>query len=176
MTTFFTADRHFGHESTCKGLSSWGTRPFASAQLMDRILIANYRQVVKDEDTVYDLGDLTLAGVQHKSYVERILSQLPGRKIFIMGNHDKHQAFVYIELGFESVHTSLEVEEFILIHDPAASIMCPDRMCLTGHVHTLYLRLKNCYNVGVDVHNFRPVSIEEVRKDIEETKVLSKIL
>ena len=176
MTIWLTSDRHFGHENTCRGFSSWGTRPFASAQLMDRILISNYRQVVKNEDTVYDLGDLTLAGVQHRSYVERILSQLPGRKIFIIGNHDKHNPFTYIELGYESVHTSLEVEEFILIHDPAASIMALDKTWLCGHIHTLFLQQRNCYNVGVDVHNFYPVSIDKIRKDIEETKVLSKTL
>lgn len=161
---YFTADRHFGHEATCQGLSSWGTRPFSSAQLMDRILISKYRQIIKDEDTVYDIGDLTLAGVQHKSYVERIVSQLPGRKIFVMGNHDKHNPFTYIELGYESVHTSLEVEEFVLAHDPATSIMDVNRIWLCGHVHTLFLKRKNVINVGVDQWNFFPVSIDEIRR------------
>jgi len=135
---------------------------------MEQVMIARYRDVVKDDDTVYFLGDLTIKGSQHRGYLEHVVGQLPGTKILILGNHDKFDPFVYEEIGFRSVHTALEVEEFILVHDPAKSVTDSSKLWLVGHIHTLFKKQKNCLNVGVDQWEFYPISLEEVRREFNE--------
>lgn len=72
-----------------------------------------------------------------------------------------------MECGFKSVHTLLDIDEFILIHDPVYWYLAKDRIWLCGHIHNLFKRIGNVLNVGVDVHEYYPISIEEVRKEFE---------
>lgn len=90
------------------------------------------------------------------------------RKILVLGNHDELKAFSYIEAGFESVHTSLEVNGRILIHDPAVATINPNKTFICGHVHTLFLKCSNTINVGVDQFSFMPVQ-ESTIIDIENS-------
>lgn len=164
---YFTADQHYSHANAI----DYCNRPFVAVDKMNQALISRYRQVVRDEDTVYFLGDLTLWGTQHRSMVERIVEQLPGTKILILGNHDKLYPFTYVDLGFQSVHTALDIGEFILVHDPVNCLALKNRRWLCGHVHTLFKmnRTGNVLNVGVDQWEFFPVSLEEVRREFDET-------
>ena len=50
---WFTADTHYGHQN----IIFYCNRPFTNAQKMEQVMIARYRDVVKQEDTVYFLGD-----------------------------------------------------------------------------------------------------------------------
>jgi calcineurin-like phosphoesterase family protein len=144
---------------------------------MNDAIIRNYNQLVKPEDTVYFLGDLTLLGVASLPNAEGIMKRLPGKKIFIYGNHDKLRPFDYVDIGFESAHTSLVLEEFkdvyktILVHDPAAATYWnKDILWLCGHIHTIFKRHWNIVNVGVDVWDFKPVSYDDVMKLYKEGK------
>jgi len=48
MTTWFTADLHFGHRNIIECCN----RPFADVDAMNCALIQNWNQVVSDDDTV----------------------------------------------------------------------------------------------------------------------------
>ena len=48
MTTWFTADTHFGHTNIIKYYS----RPFATEREMDEVLIANWNAIVQKNDEV----------------------------------------------------------------------------------------------------------------------------
>jgi calcineurin-like phosphoesterase family protein len=157
---WLTSDTHFGHEN----IIEYCKRPFRNAQKMDQNLIYNYRKVVKSEDTVIFAGDFTIKGPTYKGYLEHIVSQLPGTKILVLGNHDKFDPFIYVEVGFRSVHTAYEMEDFVVFHDPVGSLVNPNKLWLCGHVHILWKTLKNIYNVGVDQHGYFPVSMEEIDK------------
>jgi calcineurin-like phosphoesterase family protein len=135
---------------------------------MNKVMTANWNSVVKDEDTVCVIGDFSMS--KETSLFESILSKLNGRKILILGNHDKLTPWQYLEVGFDSVHTSLVITyedvEFFLCHDPAM-VSCVDyTFNLTGHIHGLWdylLTKKNQHllNVGVDVRDFTPISIKK---------------
>jgi len=158
---WYWADPHFGHDM----IIEYCKRPYKNSKKMEIDLIRKYKSLVDPEkDTVYIIGDLTLAGPQNQGYVLHIVNQLAGRKIFIMGNHDKLNPFTYIELGMESVHTAYDTGKYILHHDPAAAITLPNRKWLCGHVHTIFKKIRNIVNVGVDQHGFFPVSEDEVDK------------
>lgn len=80
-TTYFTSDLHFGHARIIELCG----RPFASADEMDRALIARWNAVVAETDTVWVLGDYALGNRRRAlSY----LAELNGRKLLVIGNHD----------------------------------------------------------------------------------------
>lgn len=169
MKRWFTADQHFLHEN----IIDYCNRPFYRVGKMNGTIIANYRKCVADEDIGYFVGDVTIVGPQHRHSLEHILMQLPGRKILILGNHDKFDPFTYVEMGFESVHTMLDIGDYLLTHDPAVATGMNDRKWLCGHVHTVFKMAKHgtVLNVGVDQWGFFPVSEDEVRKEFERGMV-----
>ena len=104
---WFTADQHLDHEMVIE----YCKRPWPKIKKMNNGIIARYREVVKPEDTVYFLGDISLRGPENFGYYRRLLTKtLPGRKILILGNHDGLKPFTYVNAGFESVHTSLRIK------------------------------------------------------------------
>ena len=56
MTTWFTADLHFGHAN----IISYSSRPFADATAMNEALIERWNDSVRMEDSVWLLGDVAL--------------------------------------------------------------------------------------------------------------------
>lgn len=104
-TTYFTSDLHFGHARIIELCG----RPFASADEMDRALIARWNDVVTPDDTVWVLGDYALGNRQRAlSY----LAELNGRKMLVIGNHDAcdllssggwKKVSEYQDAGFEAV-------------------------------------------------------------------------
>ena len=54
---------------------------------MNNVLLNNWNNTIKDEDTVYFLGDLAFGTSSRPT--DYWLKQLKGKIIFIKGNHDK---------------------------------------------------------------------------------------
>lgn len=156
---YFTSDQHFGH----KGIIKYCDRPFSSTHEMDKTIIDNYRDIVTEDDVIYFLGDLTLASKKYLASTWSLVQKLPGEKHLILGNHDYLGAWNYVKIGFLTVHTYLELPEYkvSLVHDPAVC-QRSEKQYIVGHVHNLFKRHKNVLNVGVDVWDFKPVSLEQV--------------
>ena len=86
-----------------------------------------------------------------------------------MGNHDVCDPWFYSNIGIHSIHVPyLEVDEFYCVHDPSLSQVSRTSKFLCGHVHDLFIKNKNCLNVGVDVHNYYPINIDKVREYFKE--------
>ena len=166
--TFFTADQHFGHFNIMR-LSK---RPFASLDEMNETMIARWNDKVRDEDTVYILGDLFFRAAT----VEPTLQRLKGRKHLVLGNHD-HTWTSKVRLAdhFESVQTICEIKidgkPATLCHYPMLSYPQARRAYMIyGHIHNntgddywpLIMRRSRMLNAGVDVNGFEPVSFEEL--------------
>lgn len=108
MTTYFTADPHFGHARLLE-LSAARGAAFGSVEEMDERLIANWNATVTADDTVWVLGDYDMHG---KDRSLGYLSRLAGTKILVSGNHDACWAGVrdgwknrerYLAAGFAAV-------------------------------------------------------------------------
>lgn len=163
MTIWFTSDQHYFH----KNIISHCNRPFKDINKMHQSLIKNHNNYVENDDICYHIGDFTFLNNTSIQRVGNILGQLKGRNILILGNHDPDKPHTLVNMGFESVHTSLVLPEdtnFILCHDPACSIVDRDKTWIVGHVHDLFIAEKNCINVGVDIWDFKPVSLEMIRE------------
>jgi len=165
---FFTADQHFGHQH----LVNIGLRDFPTTDKMDKHIITCHNKRIMNNDTeVYMLGDFSLKPKSHRPFYERIINKLNGRFHLILGNHDVKDPQFYLDLGFESVHTSLDLKlmnglNVTLIHDPAYIYKYPVKniktQFLCGHIHDQFVANKNFLNVGVDVWDYYPASEEDI--------------
>lgn len=91
---FVTSDWHIGHANAI----IYDSRPFKDLDHMDRVLINNYNSAVKENDICYFLGDMG----PDKERIKKVVAQLNGTKIFVVGNHDPGYNAIY-ELGFDVV-------------------------------------------------------------------------
>lgn len=196
MTTWFTSDTHFGHTNIidyckrpfvkpreqCKLCDENGMRWFRDSiegkklapcghpdvELHDRVLIERWNERVAPDDIVYHLGDFAMGNFAAvKPYVEK----LNGKKVLILGNHDRMSPGAFRKLGFR-VYKTLVLGSVHLQHRPPPWNEAPRGTWLVGHVHGMYAEHSwvtrpgsRLVNVGVDVRDFRPVSARELGID-----------
>lgn len=77
--TWVTSDTHFGHANAIKH----SNRPYANVDEMDESLIENWNSLVKDNHTIFHLGDFSFRNP------EQYLKRLKGKIIMLPGNHDQ---------------------------------------------------------------------------------------
>lgn len=80
--TWFVGDLHFGHAKVAL------IRGFHEPELHDETIRHKWMRQVREDDTVYVLGDLSGGSRQGEYRALGILSGLPGKKRLIAGNHD----------------------------------------------------------------------------------------
>jgi calcineurin-like phosphoesterase family protein len=160
MATFFTSDHHFGHA----GARSLYRRPFASVGAMDEAMIERWNAAVDPRDTVWHLGDFAVR--QSAERVTALLARLHGRKHLVVGNND--DAAVGESPGWASVQPYAEVEvdgrHLVLCHYAFRTWRNMSRgwIDLHGHSHGRLKPLPRQFDVGVDVRDFRPVTLEDL--------------
>lgn len=176
--TWFTSDYHLGHDNIRK----YCKRPFKDLYHMDSTIIKNHNERVKSEDTIYFLGDFCFRntkggkdGEGTEKKAEEYIRQLNGRFVFIRGNHDHNNS---LNTKIHGIIIEMANKYFYLVHRPE-DYEPSFNINLVGHVHESwkFKQLKDgtlLYNVGCDVHNFRPVSFNEIMKNIEEFKKSEK--
>lgn len=161
MTVFFTADTHFGHG----GALGLFRRPFASVGAMDEAILGRWNETVGRSDLVWHLGDFAVG--QKTARIEVLLGALHGEKHLIVGNNDRPATTA--ARGWASVGHYAEVEEdgahLVLCHYPFRSWNRQNRgaINLHGHSHGRLQPLPRQTDVGVDVFDFRPVTLEAIR-------------
>ena len=188
----FTSDHHFWHANVIR----FCDRPYKDVEEMNEALVRNWNEVVKPEDTVYYLGDFAMAFRPVELYTKR----LNGRKILIAGNHDwcfpGHKKSntpekavnvqqKYLDAGWEQIL----IGDCITIGDKVVNMShfpykgdVPDTRfddyriedegdwLLCGHVHDSWQTKGKMINVGCDVWDYKPVSIDTIRDIINGSK------
>ena len=160
MTVFFTSDTHFSDPRILR----IDRRPFASLDDHDAALIANWNAVVGPEDEVWHLGDFALGPPPAR--VHEILAGLNGRKHLIIGNNDAPSTLE--APGWASVQHYAELvldeTELVLCHYAFRTWNHMGRgvIDLHGHSHGKLKPLPRQYDVGVDVFDFRPVTLATI--------------
>jgi len=168
VTIWLTADTHFSHHNVIE----YCARPYSGIEEMNEDMIRRWNDVVHATDLVYHLGDFGLSPARK---LGQIRQKLKGRIVLIRGNHDfgiKPKRWKE-EVGIDDVVDKIDVDEFTLRHLPAKEedmvffSTITGQWLLCGHVHERWLMKERQYNVGVDMNNFTPISLEQVRKNIE---------
>lgn len=166
---YFTADLHFNHQNIIK----YEKRPFNTVEEMNLTLVNRWNEVVSENDQVYILGDFTM---QRSEVAHCFFNQLKGIKYIIRGNHDHQYLNNYeqYESDFEWVkdYYCLNYKDikFVLFHYPILEwdgFFKGRSIHLYGHIHgsresvqRAKILGKTAFNVGVDVNDFYPVSID----------------
>ena len=171
---YYTADLHLGHVN----ILQLSNRPFRTIEEMNETIINNINAKVKNNDDLYILGDFSYKCKNPVDY----LSKINGKKHLIIGNHDGKllenkvamkmfiEATPYLKINDNS-------RQVILCHYPIAEwdgFFRERTYHLFGHVHNNFnnpwyefmSKQHNCWNVGVDVTNFQPVTLDELIKQI----------
>lgn len=186
---YFSSDHHFYHANIIKLCN----RPFSSVVEMNETMVRRWNETVSPDDTVYYLGDFSLAFRP----VELFTHRLNGSKILIPGNHDfchtynkqsrtpeGHARWIqkYKDCGWEvrSEEFCIHILSHIikLCHMPygkenSSENSEPDKyekwrpknvtsFLFCGHVHNKWKIKDDMVNVGVDVWDFKPVSLETI--------------
>lgn len=163
MSVYFTSDTHFDSKHTLIK----DRRPFKDVKEMNDTIVKNWNSIVKENDTVYHLGDFG-----NFEYCKK----LNGNIIFIVGNHelryygDKEikDKFKYLSsrYGFKEVcynkYVTFNGQKYFLTHKPSSFSRNSNCKTLFGHMHRIQLMKDFGINVGQDCHYFRPISLEDV--------------
>lgn len=199
MAIYFTSDLHFWHSNVIR----YCDRPYSSVEEMNEALVNNWNNTVTKDDTVFILGDFSLAARP----VETIAPQLNGSKVLISGNHDwtwakhpksrklenkekwikfynDHGLTVWPELVDIKFQPSTYLVDCKMAHLPYEDYNENDkykhlrpfddgRILLCGHSHEKFKIKRSSLgtimiNVGVDVWQFKPVSLDEIEGAIAE--------
>jgi len=186
MSIYWSSDQHFGHENIIKHTK----RPFSTVEEMDAYMIKQWNSVVTEEDDVYHLGDIS-----HKrcapERANECIEQLNGRIHLILGNHETdnptgvqfdsrmpiegrllinpdffhtiNEGYMYLRIDGKLVVMSHYAPE--TWHD-----MSKGTWALHGHSHGKLTKKTRRLDVGVDTHDFRPWSWEEVQDHFDPQK------
>lgn len=168
-TIFFTSDHHFGHKNIIK----YSNRPFQSVAEMNEEMIQRWNEKIKPHHRVYHLGDVGLCSTEE---MREILYRLNGRIFLIKGNHENAALSVqdrfewikdYFELSVQDPDTATGRQKIILLHYAMKVWRSSFRGTwhLYGHSHGSLRDDPNSlsFDVGVDCHDFVPLSYQEVK-------------
>lgn len=163
------SDTHLFHANMLKFVDDKGhrIRKFESLEEMHETIIDRWNGLVKDQDYVYHLGDVTF---QYHAGFNNVMSRLKGRKRLVHGNHDKiwnpnlMRWFEKCELwrGFKE-------HNFTMSHMPLREGGFRDgEFNVHGHLHQHVLEDLHYINVSVEQTDYYPVSFDEIIEDINE--------
>ncbi len=188
---FFTADPHINHDNIRK----FCNRPFKTVDEMNEAIVKNWNKVVPDDGIVFLIGDV---GFGDSGELRKILNRLNGKIFLIRGNHDNpavhKKCITRFELFDTHNQTRYEKDWVLGIEDPDAPkgiqnihlyhypVVDWDKKFhggwhLHGHSHQTIIPTEigkllyqmKLIDVGVDGHNFTPLSYQEI-KTIMKTK------
>ena len=175
---YYISDLHLFHEAAL----GFDERPFDSMELMHNSIYQSWNRKVTNGDTVYILGDIAFSkGTKEPA---EYLRQLRGTKIIIVGNHDydisKNRAKYLKSKLVEGIYDYLEIKDtlngeskkLVLSHYPMVEWngFFRGSIHLYGHIHNnvdnnayhIMKNIANAYNVGADILNFTPQTLENV--------------
>lgn len=158
MTVFFTADTHFGDTR----ILNTAKRPFKTIAAHDQALLERWQDVVGADDEIWHLGDF--APGYSAARVGALLEQLPGRKHLITGNNDDDATRTHPGWASVGGYAELKLDEAtcVLCHYAFRTWfkMGKGSLDLHGHSHGKLKPITRQFDVGVDLWNYRPVTVE----------------
>ena len=174
---WLTSDLHLFHKDFI-----YKPRGFQSVAEMNAAIEKNWNELVADDDDVYILGDIMVGGKEiGNDMAMEIVNRLKGRKHIILGNHDTAARIaLYQQNGIDTQYATMlkyKGHNFYLSHFPSYTVdpVHEDKpkewiINFFGHTHSKEKFFEGhpfMYNVSLDAHDNRPVSIEEAVVDIK---------
>lgn len=154
---YVISDTHFGHANIIR----YSSRPFASVEEMDEVMIARWNARVRPQDIIYHLGDVAIG----QDALNRVMPRLAGHKRLVLGNHDNHAPMRDYIRYFEKILAWRLFKPLILTHVPIhQGSFGKATVNLHGHVHTNPAPAGPYINGCVEVTDYRPVPLDHYIK------------
>lgn len=179
MVDLFTSDMHFWHKNIFKYCPK--TRLGKSVQEMNNIMIKNWCEQASGQDRVFHMGDFSF----NKDHMEtiRLVESLPGKKVFIRGNHDYSRFWRELaKLPNVEVHEYLELvingTRVVMFHYPIKewNQMQHGAYHLFGHVHgRTSVATGRSMDVGIDARPLGDMKLwtwREINNKLSKLEVL----
>ena len=170
--TFLISDMHIGHAAILgfKTPAGLPCRVFDSVEHMNETMIERWNAVVKQDDKVYNLGDVVM-----REKDMPILARLNGDKRLVRGNHDIFKTRDYMQY-FKGIYGVRVLESLILSHIPLHPSSIKDGI-VNAHGHTHNNQAPEVlgskyFNVCVENIDFTPVALEDVKKAIANGRMV----
>lgn len=185
--TWFISDIHVGHENVLKFEN--GYHNFKDIEDHDSTIVANWFANVMDDDIVFFLGDASMPRVKI-DYVIDLFSKLPGKIVWLWGNHDYHiedkyrnelakvaniiefcnykEIFIKCKELTNYPHENNFVRHVVLFHYPIAEFHgnFRDSFHFYGHTHENVYPIKNAYPVSACLTGYTPVNYKWLSEKI----------
>ncbi len=181
---FFCSDHHLVHSNILTFTRSDNGEPlrpgFNFIEEHDEHIIQQHNKVVRSQDRVYFLGDVTF----HKRNLY-LLNRMQGRKILIKGNHDILELKEYLPY-FDDIRAIHQFDGMCMTHVP----IHPDSLSrwkvnIHGHLHSNRVMIRGFagkpvepderyQNVSMEqLDDYTPISLEQMRSKIRNLGLIS---
>jgi calcineurin-like phosphoesterase family protein len=139
MSVFFIGDPHLGHKNIAK------FRPFVeSCEMNTDLIVAEWRKQIHKRATVYVMGDIAFDDESLD-----LVTNLPGTKILIKGNHDDYTSTSAQLEVFKEIHGMLKYKGVWLTHCPIHPDELRGKPNVHGHVHMKPIMKRTWYGKNV---------------------------
>lgn len=185
---YVISDLHLGHRGVLAFVTRGGERlrPFADLGQMHECIKDLWNDTVTPQDKVYVLGDVAMKANRE---IQGYLSDLPGKKRLVRGNHDLAKDSWYKEAGFQSIYGVRHIDGVWLTHAPMHPQCLSGRAIgnIHGHLHADYIwnimpeqdrkgvwnegwKDSRYFNACVENIDYRPISIDAVIEQMDWNK------
>lgn len=156
-SVYFLGDLHLDHKAICKYRTD-----FESVEQHNKVIKELYHKKVTKRDKVFFMGDVAFSDEALED-----LKNWKGLKFLIVGNHDLdfHKMKDLCEV-FEDVYGLLKYKEFWLSHAPIHPDELRGKVNIHGHVHSKSIPDCRYFNTSIEVINFVPIELHEIRKKL----------
>jgi calcineurin-like phosphoesterase family protein len=127
MKTWLISDTHFNHQN----IATYCQRPDNFTEL----IVRNWQNKVHPNDMVIHVGDVFIG---KPDGWRQIYPLLPGRKVLVRGNHDKHPSLWWMENGFDIAIDAMIFRHTWITHRPAQSLPKHTYLNIHGHLHNIW--------------------------------------
>lgn len=167
MRYWFSSDHHNLHDN----IRRYCGRPFVNVKEQEERFLDDHNSLVHPRDCVYLLGDVSMK----KEGAESLLSQMNGRKYFVLGNHDRkfiNTIKQYCEVVGYLHDIKINKQKITLCHYMMAVWNCSHYGAwqLFAHSHGNLPPFGLQHDVGVDNNDFKPVSFEQLVEIMKHKK------
>lgn len=166
---WFTSDTHFSQQRTL----DLSRRPFVNLRAMDYEMISNWNKHITMHDDVVHAGDFI--DPKKVNMLDVFLSFLNFKTLhWVLGNYDRKikdqiERIVAnsgrdIQLHERDYRLSDGKNSYVVVHEPNdfEITASPEDIILYGHIHGRDFVKKNGFDLGIDYHQYSPISIEQV--------------
>jgi calcineurin-like phosphoesterase family protein len=167
MKYWVITDTHIGHSAIQKHTR----RP----ENVDYLIKRNWKAIVEPDDLVLHLGDVCFGFVKLIDW----LSDVPGHKILVRGNHDSHSVSWYMRNGFEYACDGLVMSNVWFTHRPSEIVPkeAETGINVHGHIHNRvprgWRKYPHCRLLALEYENFTPRIISKFIASIEKETVVT---